>query len=633
MFLPVWCRASAAFALLSNTRKTELPSAALIRVFLASLVARTAPFALLAANRGYNGRSIRGALDSPDSRIPMNNPIRLAVLCALFSLPLAAGPREFGIAQFQAALAELGLKPEVFRLRYELNHDPPQSWRIEPSRITGGDLAGLMYGLMEAAAQIRFTGRLAPASGTPFLPVRRALVHVPAQLPDQLNPAWLQLLERLAKDRFNRLQVIIEHPSQHEEFLRELAKEAAGYAIEVQPRLWRPASPGNSLQPGSLLHRADSSVWADPLSIRAWLTQAALDGHQGFEVELSIPSKELARTTELGVAENARVSGGLVGRAGPVRAYEQQLWGRLGYDLTVKDQIFLEDFETRFGKNAAPDVWEAFTNASRYRQLAEPPPRFFASAAEAARARLDGTPTARIAPLTLAGDLYGYALRAQQALDRAKVKLGEDHAEWKRVEPGLRKQVTATRLLARKLSIEDFVATFRLTGNDSALYAVSRLAMAASKLAEELGETYSPPALDESSARVSGPLFYPEPFPMPEVQHKPPRRVVAGETSTLSLAFASPRHIRSVRLHYATGGAGLEFHTMEAAVPGSGPIANFEVIPSQRLVYYFEIINDGHTGWFYPDPIQAAHLFSVHVQSTFQLKDEPGGDAGITGTK
>ncbi len=35
------------------------------------------------------------------------------------------------------------------------------------------------------------------------------------------------------------------------------------------------------------------------------------------------PSKELARTTDLGAAENAGVSGGLVGRAGPVRASEE----------------------------------------------------------------------------------------------------------------------------------------------------------------------------------------------------------------------------------------------------------------------------------------------------------------------
>ena len=34
-------------------------------------------------------------------------------------------------------------------------------------------------------------------------------------------------------------------------------------------------------------------------------------------------SKELARTTELGAAENAGVSGGLVGRAGTVRAFEE----------------------------------------------------------------------------------------------------------------------------------------------------------------------------------------------------------------------------------------------------------------------------------------------------------------------
>ncbi|MBK5290437.1 MAG: hypothetical protein JJE04_01920 [Acidobacteriia bacterium] len=515
-----------------------------------------------------------------------------AALVVLLSLPLAAGPREFGIAQFHAALAERGLKPERFRLRFELNHDPPQAWRIAPSRITGGDLGGLMYGLMEAAAQIRASGKLTPASGFAFMKVRSVRVRVPEQFADKLNEPWLLFLARLAQDRFNRLHIIIEHPDRHEEFLRDLAREAAGYAIEVEPRLWRPASPGNGTKPGSLLPiAAPSGVWADPLSVRATLAQADLDGHQGFEVEAP----------------------------GPDGPYGHQLWGRLGYDPGIKDKVFLQDFETRFGKEAAPDLWEAFTNASRFFQLAQPSRRFFATPGEAARARLDLTPTARIAPITLASALYGYALRAQQALDRAKTKLGEGHAEWKEVEPGLRKQVTATRLLARSLTIDDFAATFRLTGNDSALYAVRRLTLAATKLAEELGEKYTPPSLDESSIRGSGPLRYPESVPLPEMLHKMPKRLVSGEPVTLSLTFSSPRHIRSVRLHYATSGVPLEFHTMEAS-PGS---ASFQVIPAGRLVYYFEIITQGNTGFFLPDPIREANLYSVSVQDSVPVQNQP----------
>src|SRR5689334_7732064 len=82
-----------------------------------------------------------------------------AALCFLLAISSAhaAGPVDFGKAELDAALAERKLK---LRVDTELSLDRPETFSITlyktgVARITGGDLRGLMYGLMEAAEQIR----------------------------------------------------------------------------------------------------------------------------------------------------------------------------------------------------------------------------------------------------------------------------------------------------------------------------------------------------------------------------------------------------------------------------------------------------------------------------------------------
>src|ERR1700733_12083437 len=86
----------------------------------------------------------------------------------------AAGPIDFGKAELDAAMAERKLKLHVDT---ELSLNPPETFSItlyKPGmvRITGGDLRGLMYGLIEASEQIRANGKLKAASGKPATAVR-----------------------------------------------------------------------------------------------------------------------------------------------------------------------------------------------------------------------------------------------------------------------------------------------------------------------------------------------------------------------------------------------------------------------------------------------------------------------------
>ncbi len=144
---------------------------------------------------------------------------RLLILFAA-AVMAQAGPADFGMAEFDAAVAAYNQAHKVKinkpKIMAELNLEPPETFRVEPytaggAHITGGDLRGLMYGLLEAADQIRATGRLKRAHGVPDLPLRGVRIHAEPQ------SAWFASAEfwrgycaQLARDRFNRVQIVFD---------------------------------------------------------------------------------------------------------------------------------------------------------------------------------------------------------------------------------------------------------------------------------------------------------------------------------------------------------------------------------------------------------------------------------------
>ena len=100
--------------------------------------------------------------------------MRLLSSLILLSTLAAAGPVEFAQTELDLAMAGRKLK---WKNQVELNLDAPDTFRIEPysiggAHITGGDLRGLMYGLLEAAEQIRATGHFTKTSGNPAASLR-----------------------------------------------------------------------------------------------------------------------------------------------------------------------------------------------------------------------------------------------------------------------------------------------------------------------------------------------------------------------------------------------------------------------------------------------------------------------------
>ncbi|MGE5645258.1 MAG: hypothetical protein ACM336_05640 [Acidobacteriota bacterium] len=156
--------------------------------------------------------------------------IRPILLLAAAVAVIEAGPVEFGRAELDRAIEERGLNPRALRIKTEVAVDPPDSYRIAPGLITGGDLRGLMYGLLEAAAQIRAAGKLRKAAGEPALAVRGVRMSL-----DQLDAGardWRGLFEHLARNRFNRFNLVLPWPCGDTDALRLISEAAAEYGVD-----------------------------------------------------------------------------------------------------------------------------------------------------------------------------------------------------------------------------------------------------------------------------------------------------------------------------------------------------------------------------------------------------------------
>jgi len=140
--------------------------------------------------------------------------------CGLWALGVAvAGPVEFGRAELNRAFTARKMDPARFRIRADVTTLAPECYRVLPGLITGGDLRGLMYGLLEAADQIRETGYLRQAQGTPATPIRgiRQFLHNQELEKDWYysREYWQEFFAMLARNRFNRFNLVFAHQTNY----------------------------------------------------------------------------------------------------------------------------------------------------------------------------------------------------------------------------------------------------------------------------------------------------------------------------------------------------------------------------------------------------------------------------------
>lgn len=155
----------------------------------------------------------------------------------LLSGALLAGPVEFGREQLHGAIADRGLKLSV---ETELNLDPPGTFRITPlrsgARVSGGDLRGLMYGLLEAASQIRGTGKLKATTFKPALRqrgIRMAPSDVDLAAPGYfLADRWRNFFRMLAHNRINQFTLVLPPARAELDRIRFLSSTANEYGVD-----------------------------------------------------------------------------------------------------------------------------------------------------------------------------------------------------------------------------------------------------------------------------------------------------------------------------------------------------------------------------------------------------------------
>jgi hypothetical protein len=162
----------------------------------------------------------------------------LVLLVLAIAAAHAAGPVDFGKSELDAALAERNLK---LRVDTELSLDPPETFRITlyktgVARVTGGDLRGLMYGLIEASEQIRANGRLKAAGGKPATPVRGVRMAVRSYDLNQpwftSDDRWRTYFQTMARSRLNRFSLVLPLAEADIERLRILSETAAEFGVD-----------------------------------------------------------------------------------------------------------------------------------------------------------------------------------------------------------------------------------------------------------------------------------------------------------------------------------------------------------------------------------------------------------------
>jgi len=170
------------------------------------------------------------------------NLFQLTVFAAAFALasPALASPVDFGMAELNAAIAARNFKYAP-KIQAELDIQAPETFRIEPyaaggGHITGGDLRGLMYGLLEAAEQMRATGRLKQTHGAPTLALRGIRVAAePEASWFTSGEFWQRYFAGMARDRFNRLEVTFHSVPGPDAIpaLRSIAQAAMQYGVDL----------------------------------------------------------------------------------------------------------------------------------------------------------------------------------------------------------------------------------------------------------------------------------------------------------------------------------------------------------------------------------------------------------------
>ena len=477
--------------------------------------------------------------------------MRLLSSLILLSTLAAAGPVEFGQAELDSAMAERKLKSKN---QVDLNLDPPETFRIEPysiggAHITGGDLRGLMYGLLEAAEQIRATGHFTKTVGNPAASLRGVRIVLNADLEAAPEAFWNSYFRMLARNRFNRAHVVfprIEAPYSLPKLLSHIASE---YGIDFTLGVEVDTSAEE------LAHMLILCPAVRGLALEGSGAQAAVFSAlrvSGRRVTLDLDGA----TAQPGVLQEALASGIPVLHPAaawppsfevvpPIDAADAEahplfysVMGRLSYDSKPKPEL-------RAAREAG--LWIA---AAQQANLGGSD--YVASAAEMAHNRGEHIASAKFTPLEIA-----------ERLDAATAQLQPSGNEDVRLLAGLARE-QATQL--------------RSAGDLPVLARGARPAPSS--------WVHTPPA----SAPSEKPL-----------------------TLTLQIAQPKTVSAVRLHYRPTDPAAAMQVLEMAAKPEISFTIPASEITGNWDMQYFFEILRSDGTGWFEPDPLTATPYWVVHI--------------------
>jgi hypothetical protein len=536
-----------------------------------------------------------------------------ALLFLLCGLMLHAGPVDFGMTEVNAAIAARNLK---WKVKYELTLDPPETYRIEPyayggAHITGGDLRGLMYGLLEAADQIRATGRLKPTHAVPATPVRSVRMLARAGDLDRPESYWQWYFQTLARDRFDHLTLVFLEPPANLEKLRAMCQIASEYALDLTLGLREP-------EPAMLSKILSASPLIRSVQIRGEVVDAGVYTvlrEAGRRVALdplgSAAIEKSAREAGVALRETLQCWPPCF-ELDPPREFADHalfywLWGRVAYDPKTKapDGQSAEEFRAAAqvtvllaaAQQADPrmTIWPESNPAAG---ASEPRPHdFIASIPEAVHNRLERIASAKRTPLENA-DLL---LAAADALDKSPVPDYQLLARLARYHAHRERAVYLVELFRQSKDAASLEHAGQELKNAQAYFDIHDVRL-----------PDAPPG--EVPAQELPPL--PKALTRPTFVHVAVRTAPSDQPVTLTLQIGAAKDARSVRLHYRASDSANSPAVLEkpAAPSVSFSIPASDLPAGGQLLYYFEILSRENGGWFEPDPVIGPPYHSIRIE-------------------
>ncbi len=471
-----------------------------------------------------------------------------------------AGPVEFAQAELDSAMAERKLK---WKNQVELNLDAPDTFRIEPysiggAHITGGDLRGLMYGLLEAAEQIRVSGHFTKTRGEPAASLRGVRIVLTAELENASEEFWNSYFGMLARNRFNQMHVVfrrIEAPFRLPQFLsRAAAEHGIDFTLGVD----------GDTSAEELAHMLNVCPSVRGMALESSSAQAAVFSAlrvAGRRVTLDLDGA----TAEPAVMQEALASGVPVLR--PAAAWPPsfevtppidvadagahpmfyEVMGRQSYDPNSKPPKDADAPEVRAAREVG--LWVAAAQQSSLGGS-----EYVASAVEALRDHKQHVASAKFTPPDIA-----------ERLEEAAAQLDHSADADLRLLAGLAREQAAQQ---RAANVPGLVRGARPPAALAAMW------------------THTPPV----SAPSEKPL-------------------------TLTLHIVQPKGVSAVRLHYrpTDPAAATQVLTLEPKAELNFTIPASEITGNWDLQYFFEILHPDGSGWFEPDPLTATPYWVIHI--------------------